>query len=53
MSKKIIWVLSGSEELSLENSYGEIKRINAGEKEVVEGNIGLKMVNEVIHDWAR
>lgn len=53
VSKKIIWVLSGSEELSLENSYGEIKRITAGEKEVVEGNIGLKMVNEVIHDWAR
>lgn len=53
INKKTIWVISGNEELSLENPYGEIKRINTERKEIVEGNIGLKMVNEVIHDWAR
>ncbi|EKQ56446.1 MULTISPECIES: VWA-like domain-containing protein [unclassified Clostridium] len=53
INKKIIWVVSGNEDLSLKNAYGEIKRINTEEKEVVEGNIGLKMINEAIHDWAR
>jgi predicted metal-dependent peptidase len=53
VNKKIIWVISGNEELSLKNAYGEIKRINTEGKEFIEGNIGLKMVNEVIHDWAR
>lgn len=53
INKKIIWVISGNEELSLKNSYGEIKRINTEEKEIIEGNIGLKMINEAIHDWAR
>ena len=53
INKKIIWVVSGNEELSLKNPYGEVKRINAEKKEVIEGNIGLKMLNEVIHEWAR
>lgn len=53
INKKIIWVICGNEELSLKNPYGEIKHINTEIREVLEGNIGLKMVNEVIHDWAR
>lgn len=53
INKNTIWVISGNEELSLKNSYGEIKRINTEEREIVEGNIGLKMINEAIHDWAR
>ncbi|BCZ48852.1 peptidase [Clostridium gelidum] len=53
INKKTIWVVSGSEELSLKNTYGEVKRINSEKKEVIEGNIGLKMLNEEIHEWAR
>lgn len=53
INKKTIWVVSGSEELSLKNTYGEVKRINSEKKEVIEGNIGLKMLNEAIHEWAR
>ncbi|MDR3596050.1 VWA-like domain-containing protein [Clostridium sp.] len=53
INKKSIWVISGNEELSLKRAYGEIKRINTEVKEVLEGNIGLKMVNEAIHEWAR
>lgn len=52
-NKKTIWVISGNEELSLSNSYGEVKHINTEKHEVLEGNIGLQMVNAVIHDWAR
>jgi len=53
VNKNTIWVVSGNEELTLKNPYGEIKRINTEEREVIEGNIGLKMINEAIHDWAR
>ena len=53
INKNIIWVISGNEELSLNNPYGEIRRINTEQKEVIEGNIGLKMINEAIHEWAR
>ena len=53
INKNIIWVISGNEELSLKNPYGEIKRINKEGREMIEGNIGLKMVNEAIHEWAR
>ena len=52
-NKKTLWVICGDDELSLEKPYGEIKRISREKYEKVEGNIGLKMVNEVIHDWAR
>ncbi len=53
INKNTIWVISGNEDLSIKNSYGEIKRINTEEKEIIEGNIGLKMINEAIHEWAR
>lgn len=52
-NKKTLWVICGDEELSLKEPYGEIKRIHREKHEKIEGNIGLKMVNEVIHDWAR
>ncbi|WP_252232033.1 VWA-like domain-containing protein [Clostridium sp. ZBS15] len=53
LNKRIIWVLIGSEEFSLKNHYGTVKRISSDKEEKVEGNIGLRMVNSVIHDWAR
>jgi predicted metal-dependent peptidase len=53
INKNIIWVISGNEELSLKNAYGEIRRINTEAKEVIEGNVALKMINEAIHEWAR
>lgn len=53
INKKIIWVLCGDDDLSLDKSYGEIKRIHNKKHEKLEGNIGLQMVNSVIHDWAR
>lgn len=52
-NKKTLWVICGDEELSLKEPYGEIKRIHREKQEKLEGNIGLQMVNEVIHDWAR
>lgn len=53
INKKIIWVLCGDDDLSLDKAYGEIKRIDSKKHEKLEGNIGLQMVNSVIHDWAR
>lgn len=53
VNKKTIWVISGNEELSLRNPYGQVKHINTEKKEVIQGNIGLQMVNSVIHEWAR
>ena len=53
INRNTIWVVSGNQELSLKNPYGEVKRINSEKKEVIEGNIGLKMLNEEIHEWAR
>lgn len=53
INKKTIWVLCGDEDLSLKKSYGEIRRIESKKHEKIEGNIGLQMVNSVIHDWAR
>nr|WP_205606375.1 VWA-like domain-containing protein [Clostridium butyricum] len=52
-NKKTLWVICGDDELSLKEPYGEIKRIHREKYEKLEGNIGLQMVNEVIHDWAR
>ncbi|BBK78037.1 MULTISPECIES: VWA-like domain-containing protein [Clostridium] len=52
-NKKTLWVICGDDELSLKESYGEVKRIHREKYEKLEGNIGLQMVNEVIHDWAR
>jgi len=53
INKKTIWVISGNEELSVKNQYGEVKRINTEKKEVIEANIGLRMLDEAIHEWAR
>ncbi|UZP03040.1 hypothetical protein JW813_15175 [Clostridium botulinum] len=53
LNKRIIWVLIGSEEFSLKNTYGIVKRIANDKEEKLEGNVGLRMVNAVIHDWAR
>ncbi|MBN1078799.1 hypothetical protein FDB30_10985 [Clostridium botulinum] len=53
LNKRIIWVLIGSEEFSLKNTYGIVKRIGNDKEEKLEGNVGLRMVNAVIHDWAR
>lgn len=53
LNKKIIWVLIGEEKFSLKSYYGVIKRISSDKEEKVERNIGLKMVNSMIHDWAR
>ncbi|EES49500.1 VWA-like domain-containing protein [Clostridium botulinum] len=53
LNRRIIWVLIGSEEFSLKNPYGTIKRIASDKEEKIEGNVGLRMVNSVIHDWAR
>lgn len=53
INKKIIWVLCGDDDLSLDKPYGDIKRIDNKRHEKIEGNIGLQMVNSVIHDWAR
>nr|WP_207714562.1 VWA-like domain-containing protein [Clostridium butyricum] len=52
-NKKTLWVICGDDELSLKEPYGEVKRIHREKYEKLEGNIGLRMVNEVIHDWAR
>ncbi|WP_294400937.1 VWA-like domain-containing protein [uncultured Clostridium sp.] len=52
-NKKTLWVICGHDELSLEKPYGQVKRIQREKHEKIEGNIGLQMVNEVIHDWAR
>ncbi|NFG24265.1 hypothetical protein FDF11_08890 [Clostridium botulinum] len=53
LNKRIIWVLIGSEEFSLKDNYGIVKRIGNDREEKLEGNVGLRMVNAVIHDWAR
>ncbi|WP_315081458.1 VWA-like domain-containing protein [uncultured Clostridium sp.] len=53
LNKRIIWVLIGSEEFSLKNNYGTVKRISSDKEEKIEGNVGLRMVNAAIHDWAR
>lgn len=52
VNKKIIWIVSGSEEFSLNEPYGIVKRINKDKKKI-EGSVSLEMVNSVIHDWAR
>lgn len=53
INRKTLWVICGDEELSLRNPYGQIRRISVNEKQTLEGNIGLQMVNAAIHDWAR
>ncbi|MBU3133219.1 hypothetical protein J1C67_10070 [Clostridium gasigenes] len=48
-----IWVLTGDEELSLEKSYGEVKRINGKDKKQEVENSPLNLMREFMHDWAR
>ena len=50
---KTLWVIYGDETLSVKEPYGHVISMAKGKKEIIERNIGLKMVNEVIHDWAR
>ena len=52
LNKKIIWVLTGDEELSLKNQFGEIQRINR--KKVKEEKVfALDLVREVVRDMNR
>ena len=53
VNSNTIWVLSGKEELSLENPFGIIKRINQN-KVVGEGkSAALDMIREVVSNLAR
>lgn len=52
-SKRIIWVLTGEDELSLKNSFGIIKKLNKDSVEGEGGSAALNMIRGVIHDWAR
>ena len=53
ISNKVIWVICGKEELSLNKYVGIVKHINL-ERKVGEGkSAALDMIREVIHDWAR
>ena len=45
INKKIIWVISGNEELSLKQAYGEIKRINTEVK--INALNRLKWINTI------
>lgn len=53
VNRKIIWVLTGDEELSLKKPYGEVRRINRGKKSVNKNTSALEYVREVINEWAR
>lgn len=48
-----IWVLTGEDELSLENSYGEIKRITTKAEKGEGGTAGLDMIKEYQQDHGR
>ena len=53
INNKVIWVICGKEELSLNKYVGIVKHINL-ERKVGEGkSAALDMIREVIHDWAR
>lgn len=52
-NKRIIWVLTGEEELSIDNPIGEIKKL---ERNIIVGEgkgAAIELVKEVIHEWAR
>ncbi|GIM29452.1 peptidase [Clostridium polyendosporum] len=53
INQKILWVLTGQENLSLKNPFGEIKRLTRKEKENYGYDYGLQAMRDVIHDWAR
>ncbi|MGG7212453.1 VWA-like domain-containing protein [Clostridium nigeriense] len=48
-----IWVLTGEDELSLENPYGEIKRITTKAEKGEGGTAGLDMIKEYQQDHGR
>ena len=53
ISKEVLWVIIGDEELSLKKYKGTIRRLKINKK-VGEGkDTGLSLLKEVIHDWAR
>lgn len=53
INKDILWVLTGKEELSLEKSYGIVKRLTREETIKYGYDYGLQAMRDVIHDWAR
>lgn len=53
INKKVLWVIIGKEEFSLDKSFGPIKRINI-ERVVGEGKTAaLEMMRDAKHDWAK
>lgn len=51
---KTLWVLTGKgEKLSLEKPYGEIKRLKDVDYSQVDNTYGLKVMRELLHEWAR
>lgn len=52
VNKEVIWVLTSDKELSLNNPYGKIKKLNKV-SETHEGNEALQEMRGIIHDWAR
>ncbi|WP_081923265.1 vWA domain-containing protein [Clostridium amazonitimonense] len=51
---KTLWILTGKgERLSLKKSYGEIKRLKAKGQYEADNTYGLKVMREMLHDWAR
>lgn len=53
LNKKIIWVLTGDEELSLKSPLGEVQRINRKNKVKQEKVFALDLVREVVRDMNR
>lgn len=53
INNKVIWVICGKDNLSLNKYVGIVKHINL-ERKVGEGkSAALDMIREVIHEWAR
>ena len=51
--KNVIWVLTGDDNLSLNNKIGIIKNIRQKYKKKQDGAEALQIIRGVIHDWAR
>lgn len=51
--KNVIWVLTGDDNLSLNNKIGIIKNIRQKYKKKQDGAEALQIMRGVIHDWAR
>lgn len=51
---KTLWILTGKEEeFSLKKPYGEIKTLKQKSGQKVDKTYGLKVMREMLHDWAR